>query len=135
MPYTLPAEQAAVRENIKNVMTPGDMVFLLTVAILKTYISHPKFETIHALKKDFVVDPKHNEFLQKLRGIFAHAFTTADVYTCAALAYDEFARRVVSAHEDKKALLNQDLPEFAEALALIEVFKAPAPAVEEITTA
>jgi hypothetical protein len=131
MPYTPKDRQEAVRLAVAAVQDPGDLTFLISVALLKTYIDRPKFDTIHALKKDFVVDPKHNSFLQKLRTRFAYLFTTADVYSCAALAFDEFSRRVVAAHEDKKMVLNGDVAEFKEALALIEAMKAPV--VEEVT--
>ena len=136
MPYTLLADREAVLKNIQNVKEPGDLVFLICKVILDTYISRPKFETIFSLKHDFVTEPKHNEFLRTLVRVLAADFTTSEVYTCAALAYDEFDRRVVSRHEDKKCLLNGDMPEFQEAIKIIDAFgtvvKVEEPVIEPV---
>lgn len=123
MPYTLEESRKAVREKVGNVADPGDLTFLLTCKMLLAYIAVPKFVTIHAIKKDFVTDKKANKFLQHIRDMFADRFTVSDIYACSELAYDEFNRRVVAAHEQKKLELNGDLAEFKEALALIEAMK------------
>lgn len=123
MPYALEADRQKVRKNVLSVCTPAELNYLITLTILHTFRGHMKYETIHAIKKDFVIAPKHNRFLRSLVSSLAADFTTDDVYTAAACAYDEFSRRVVSEYEKKKIALNGDMPEYVEILSLIEEMK------------
>jgi hypothetical protein len=114
VPYIDQAARARLNSNIKGITTPGELNYVITIAILRAFKAHPKYETIHQLKQDFVVEARHNEFLKKLVSFLAADFTTADVMTAAALAFDEFYRRVASKYEDSKIASQGDVAEYAE---------------------
>lgn len=120
MPYTKVEDREAVVKNVFEIKTPGDLNYFITLAILDAWKQHPKYETIHALEMDFVVDTKRNKFLQALRSRLADRFTVADINTAAACAYAEFERRVVAKYEEKKIALNGDLPEYVEAIEALQ---------------
>lgn len=126
MPYLTIAD----RENLPA--NPGSLNYMITRILLKTFIEHPKYETIHVLKRDFVTFPKDNPLLNKMRSDYAAFFTVSDINAAAALAYDEFYRRVGSAYEEHKRIVNTDLPEYEEAMTLIKQLGTPAaPVVQE----
>lgn len=123
MPYVPEEKRKYIQGNIYAAETPGDLNYLITLAILEAWKSNPHYEMIHGLKKMYVIDPKHNSFLNNLRDVFANSMTVSDIYTAAACAYAEFEARIVPAYEKKKRDLNGDLPEYVEALAKIEELK------------
>lgn len=130
MPYTEQQYRDAVIRNIYAVQNPGDLNYLITMNLLLWWKKVPCYDTIHCFRRDFVVDPKHNEFLQDLRKRFADRFTTADIYAAAAEAYCEFRLRVGKAYEKKKRELNGDIIEYVEALEDIKALKADEKPVE-----
>lgn len=123
MPYIKADDRAKVKKNVLTVATPGELNYLITLTLLNEFRLTPKYDMIHELKKDFVIAPKHNKFLRSLVSSLAGSFTTDDVYTAAALAYDEFSRRIVAAYETKKANLNGEVEEYTSLLAQIEELK------------
>lgn len=126
MPYTLEAEREAVRKQaLRAINNPGDLTFLFTCAMLNAYIAQPNFLTLHSIKKLYIVEPKHCSLIQTIRTQLSHLFTVGDIQACVEMAYDEFSRRVVAAHEKKKIELNGDMKEFQSALKIIEELGKP----------
>lgn len=120
MPHLNNARKAALRANIFLAENPGDLNFLLTLVILRSFKEYPRYERIHVLRRDFVTDPKNNKALNQLRNDFAHIFKVSDIYTAAALAFEEFYRLVGSKYEDLKIKENGMVEEYQEVLDLIE---------------
>ena len=121
MPYTKQEDRDAVKANIGKVRTPGDLNYLLTMYILDVWKKHPRYDTIHCLKRDFVIHPKDNGLLKHLRSVFADIFTVSDIYAAASCAYDEFSRRIVSKYENGKKEENGDIPEYVEAIKELDI--------------
>jgi hypothetical protein len=131
MPYINSEKQSAIKANVNTVADPGDLNFLITLNLIRSFKDHPRYEMIHILKRDFVTYPKDNTFLQHLRDRYAHLFTVSDIYAAASNAFDEFYRRVAVKYEEKKIRENGDLPEYVEVLALIDAPK-PVEVVEAV---
>jgi hypothetical protein len=130
MPYIENSERDQVVSKIQFIQTPGQLNFLLTRYLLQVWKSHPRYDTIHCFRRDFVVDPKNNSLLQDLRGNLAHLFTVADIYAASAEAYHEFRERVGKKYEQKKLGENGDLPEYVEALKDLEHSIPAEPVIE-----
>jgi hypothetical protein len=120
MPYIKEDQRELITKDIGNTATPGDLNYLITLALLKYWKANPSYGTLHAFRRDFVTDPKNNVLIKKLRVDFADTFTVGDIHAAAAEAYYEFRARVGAAYEKKKMRLNGDLKEYQEALAEIE---------------
>lgn len=116
MPYIDPLRRPTVAKNLYQIFNPGELNYSLTLVMLDAFKRYPKYDTIHCLKRDFVTDPKNNKALQALRKELSDRFTVADIYAAAALAFDEFYRRVGVAYEGSKIVSNQDMPEYQEIL-------------------
>lgn len=123
MPNISKQEQDQVKANVRNVNTPGQLNYLITLAMIDAFVKHPRYEMIHAIYKDFVQDPKRNKFMNKLETEFADVFTISDIRTASALAYLEFHRRVVSRYEDIKVQINGELPEYENLYAMLDALK------------
>lgn len=120
MPAIKMEKRPVVRDNILACNEPGDLNYLFTVVILQTFIEKPSYSTIHNLRKAFVTEPKTNLMIQDIRCALAGSFSTGDIYTAAALAFEEFYARVGRKYEDKKYSLNGDLDEYTQALKIVE---------------
>ena len=122
MPYVSQAQRDA-----KEITDVGTLNYFITTVILDIWKRDPRYPTIHMLRKELVTEPKNSRFVAELRQKSAHAFSVSDVYTAAALAFEEFYRRVGVAYESKKIAENGDLPEYEAAINSINE-----PKVEEV---
>jgi hypothetical protein len=120
MPYIPVSERDAIKVNVNNVTTVGQLNYFFTLALLRYWKAAPSYATIHAFRRDFVVDPKNNELISKIRRDFCDRFTVADVHTAAAEAFYEFRSRVGRKYEKSKRLANRDLEEYKDALDALE---------------
>lgn len=125
MPYISKDAQERIRNNWLTVNDPGELNFLLTGYLIKSFAQHPKYEMIHILRQDFVTDPRNNTLLKELKSKLSDRFTTGDIYTAAAEAFFEFRSRVGAAYELKKRELNGDLPEYEALLKTIAEIGKP----------
>ncbi len=115
MPYTKQEKRTS-----KQISDAGDLNYAITLVLLAYWRESPHYQTIHNLRKMFVIDPKNNPLLQQMRRDMAETFTVADIYAAAANAYQEFSDRIVKKYEKKKRDENGDLPEYVQALKEIE---------------
>jgi hypothetical protein len=121
MPY-LPKERI---EEIKNdplkANRPGDLNYLVSMLIIiPMWLDKPNYSTVHALKKLLVVTPEKCIALTQLLARLPNEVYRTDLFVAAALAFDEFYRRVGSKYEDGKAEENGDLYQ-----PLLELMKEP----------
>ncbi len=119
MPYVSQEQRTA-----NEIVDEGTLNYFITKVILDVWSKAPKYATIHMLRKELVTDPKNSRFIKELRGKAAHAFTVADIHTAAALAFNEFYRRVGVTYEESKIKANGDLPEYEAVLKAITEPKA-----------
>lgn len=123
MPYLETEDKTRLQKDWRSVSTEGDLNFLITEGIKKAWAQNPRYATIHFLKKDLVINPEKSELLARLfHGVKHPDITRSDVYTAAALAFDEFYRRVASVYESEKMITNGDVYHESVELA-IEVCK------------
>lgn len=132
MPYTKQEDREIARKNYRAIKTVGDLNFLITLTLLSAWKDHPRYEMIHRLRKEFVVDPKKSKLLNHFRSEFCDRFDTGDIYTAAQEAFFEFRLRIGLPYEAMKQLENGDLPEYTEAVSALkasldEIMKAKAP--------
>jgi hypothetical protein len=120
MPYIDPERRPLVAKNLGQISTPGELNYALTLVLLDTFKRYPKYDTIHCLRRDFVIDPKNNKALQELRRMLADVFTVSDIYAAAAEAFHEFRDRVGKAYEKSKREQNGDMPEYEELIKSIK---------------
>lgn len=90
----------------------GDLCFIFYHEIMCRWFQSPRWTTIHALKKEYVIAPvesKHiAEVLAEMRS-HGHPFFEEDVYTAAALAFDVFFHYYAMPYEDDKKAVNGDI--------------------------
>lgn len=117
MPYTKPERREAINKTgMDAVFDFGDLNYFVTTIILKMWNTHPRYATIHLMRKELVTEPKKSALLQNLRTNLADKFDTADVYTAAALAFEEFYQRVGRLYEALKCRENGDVEGYPEAI-------------------
>lgn len=120
MPYIPVSERDAIKVNVNNVTTVGQLNYFFTLALLRYWKAAPSYSTIHAFRRDFVVDPKNNELISKIRRDFCDRFTVADIHAAASEAFHEFRARVGRKYEKSKRVANGDLQEYKDALDALE---------------
>lgn len=114
MPYVAKESREAVQLGLEGVKTVGDLNYVITKVILACWLEKPKYETLHMMRKEMLIEPKSSRFLQNLRTELADRFTTGDIYAAAAEAYDEFHGRVGKLYEAIKCHENGDIEEYTE---------------------
>lgn len=113
MPY-IPKER---REGLKNAtLTPetvGELNYLITTRILAEFIANPCYKTIHKLAKQYL----DGSNLANVPFLPDHLVN--EVATAKSLAFLEFYRRVGAIYEYHCSDNNGDLPEYQEALEVV----------------
>lgn len=117
MPYVDSDARKRIELGLNGVQTVGDLNYLLTTLILQMWNTRQSYQTIHDLRKELVTDPKNSKYISVLRRELADRFTVADMYTAAALAFEEFYQRVGRLYEAMKCRENGDVPGYTEAIA------------------
>lgn len=96
----------------------GDLCFIFYHEIMCRWFERPRWTTAHALKKEFVINPKMSLFVKEVGDELIKAgkiygakggMDYNDVFTAAALAYDVFFEYYVMPYEDKKRADNGDI--------------------------
>lgn len=114
--YLSKERKEAVAESGANIKTFDELVYAVSVFILKMWNDAPNDNTINVLTKELIVDPKHSQFVNNLRQFLAHSLSVADIYTACRVAYDEFFQRVVRLHRALQCRENGDLEGYKLAL-------------------
>lgn len=117
MPYNLQtAREAITNLGLDEVRLFGDLVYFLSLPILKMWNANPCFATAFMLRKELVQEPKHSALLNNLRVELADRFTVGDIYNAAAMAWNEFDSRVLRLYEALKCRENGDVEGYPEAI-------------------
>lgn len=114
MPYIEKKNRDSIALGLESVLTVGELNYVITKVILACWLEKPKYETLHLMRKEMLVEPKSSRFLQNLRRELADRFTTGDIYAAAAEAYHEFRDRVGKLYEAIKCHENGDIEEYTE---------------------
>lgn len=114
MPYVDKESRIRIQEGLEGVVTVGDLNYVITKVILACWMEKPKYETLHLMRKEMLIEPKSSRFLQNLRTQMADRFTVGDIYAAAAEAYQEFRDRVGKLYEAIKCHENGDIEEYTE---------------------
>lgn len=124
MPYISDSKRVSIKASPRNCSTVGDLNYYITTRILAEWAKQPSYTMIHVLHGELVQHPKDNPMLNVLRRELSDRFTVGDIYSAAALAFNEFYRRVGALYEENKLKENGDLPEYQEAIKALSVVPA-----------
>lgn len=121
MPYTKLAERIEAEENYRTVTKAGQRNYLITLMILQIWNENPCYLTLWNLRKMFFTAPDRNAALKRFhRELEDTDVFWDDVKTDAQEAFHEFRDRIGTRYEALKIAENGDLPQYKDAIKIIE---------------
>jgi len=114
--YLNKEDRLRVEENIGQVSSPSELIYMISKFILSAWNQAPNDYTLLVVMKELVVDPKNSKFVNMLRDALAGNFSVAEIHCACRMAYDEFYQRVGRLHRALQCRNNGDLDGYKQAL-------------------